>query len=349
MRASSRTAIGVDIGQRTIKAAQLSVSADRHHIRALSLLPRPEVEAGVSRQDALALQSVLQRQGFRGREIVLAVPDPQLLRATLELPSKVSGVPFEQIARMELSRLHNLPPDSFEMAYWELDAGKTRPVTQTLALGCPHAVANALLDVFEDAGFHVAALDVRSAAAARACRPLLLPAPQITAILDLGWRSAWLLFVCGSALIYERSLEGACVAELIDRLGEAFAIPLESAYQVIGTVGPANEELTGRFDAETLAAIRKHLRAHFDRLLEELRTPLSYANHHFPGEGVRRLVLIGGGAVVPQVASYCTDRLGMEVRTACPCDLVESPPELVTKAGNPALTVAVGLAQSGGN
>ena len=90
---------------------------------------------------------------------------------------------------MELSRLHNIAPDSFEMAYWDLKAAAgSKPVTHTLAVACPHEAANALLDVFEDAGFQVAALDVRGAAAARACAPLLLPAPQITAILDLGWR-----------------------------------------------------------------------------------------------------------------------------------------------------------------
>jgi type IV pilus assembly protein PilM len=336
----------VDIGRRTIKAAQLARRDDRYHILTLSLLPRPEPEKEISRADALALKSILKRQGFSGREIVLAAPEERLLRASLELPSKVSGAPVEQIIRMELSRLHNVPPDSFEMAYWELKAANSaKPTTQTLAVGCPHEAANALLDVFEDVGFHVVALDTCSAAAARACRPLVLPAPQVTAIMDLGYRSSRLLFACGPSLIYERSLDEVCIAELADRLVEAFGIPPESACQILGTVGPATEEATGRFDPETLEAIRRHLRSHFDKLLAELKTPLSYANHHFPGEGVKRLLLLGGGAVVPQLGSYCEARLGIEVQSADPSDLVECPPEWLTKANNPAMTVAVGLAQ----
>jgi Tfp pilus assembly PilM family ATPase len=160
----------------------------------------------------------------------------------MELPARLSGAPAEQIVRMELSRLHTIPPDSFEMAYWNLQAANpSRPVTHALAVACPHAAANAILDIFEGAGFHVTALDVRSAAAARACGPLVLPAPQITAIMDLGWQATTLLFVCGRSLVYERSLDSASMADLAAKLAEAFKIPLESAAQVLGTIGTAGK------------------------------------------------------------------------------------------------------------
>lgn len=347
---SRRTIIGVDVGRRTIKAAQLLVCGGEFRAYALSLLPRPEPEEEVSSADALALKEVLKRQGFSGNRIAMAAPERALLRASLELPSRVSGAPLEQIIRMELARLHSVAPDSFSMAYWDLKgSAHPKPVVQTLAIGCPHDAATALLDSFEDTGFHVVALDTRSAAAARACSPLILPAPQITAIVDLGWRSTSVLFVCGRSLIYERSLEGASIAELTDRLTDAFGIPLDSAYQIIGTIGPASDEGTKDFDRETLDAIRKHLRGHFDKLFDELRVPLSYANRHFPGEGVRRLLLIGGGAGVPQLADYFEGRLNVEVKNAEPSSLVESPPELLAKTSNPAMTVAVGLAQFDGD
>ncbi len=347
---SRRTAIGVDIGRRTIKAAQLLVSDGKPRACALSSLPRPEPEEEVSGIDALALREVLNRQGFSGNRIAMAVPEKALLRASLELPSSVAGAPVKQIIRMELARLHSVAPDSFTMACWELKgAAHCKPVTHALALGCPHDAANALLDSFEAAGFRVVALDTRGAAAARACAPLILPAPQITAIVDLGWRSTSVLFVCGQSLIYERSLEGASIAELTDRLTEAFGIPLESAYHIIGTIGPASDEGTKDFDRETLDAIRKHLRSHFDKLFDELRVSLSYANHHFPTEGVKRLLLIGGGAGVPQLARYFEGQSNLEVKAAEPRSLIESPPELLAKAVNPAMTVAIGLAQFDGD
>jgi len=346
MAHGSRTVIGVDIGRHTIKAAQLQACGGRYRVYALFLLPRPQSEQEINAEGVLALKNTLNRQGFAGHRIAIAAPEHLLMRATLEVPSKVAGASAEQIIRMEMSRLHNVAPDSFEMACWELKAANNpRPMTQTLVMGCPHEAANAVLDVFEGAGFRVAALDVRSAAVARACSPLLLPPPQITAIVDLGWRSTSVLFVCGRSLVYERSVQGAPVGELTAKFTEVFALRPESAYQVISTIGPGTEEPAGEYDRESLDVIRKHMRDHFDKLLDELRVPLSYANHQFPGEGVQRLLLIGGGAGVPQLAPYFEARLGLEVKRAAPCDLVDCPPELAAKAGNPALTAAVGLAQ----
>jgi type IV pilus assembly protein PilM len=341
--------IGVDVGRQTIKAAQLQVCGGRYRVFALLLLPRPQPGQEIGAADALALQKSLKRCGFRGNRIALAAPEQKLLRAALEVPAKVTGAAVDPIVRLELGRLHNVPPDSFEMAYWEMKAtALPRPLTPTLAVGCPHAAAHALLDTFEDAGFRTEALDVGSAAVARACGPRLAPAPQITAIVDLGWRSTSVLFVCGRTPIYERSIPGAPMGELTARLTEAFGLPPMSAYQVVGTIGPGAGESTGPADAESLAALRKHVRAHFDKLLEELRIPLSYANHQFGGEGVKRLLLIGGGAGVPHLAAYFQDRLGTEVQRAAPSDLIESPPELAAKADHPALTCAVGLARFGG-
>ena len=347
LRPSSRTAIGVDIGRRTMKAAQLTAAGER--ILALSLIPRPDVEEDLCREDALALKEVLRRQGFKGNRIVIAAPEKAILPAALELPAKVNGAPIEQIIRMELSRLHNIAPDSFEMAYWDLKAANgTRPTTHTLAVACPHEAANGLLDVFEDAGFQVAALDVRSAATARACTPLVLPAPQVTAIMDLGWRSTSLLFVCGESLIYERSLDAAPIADMVAKLAEVFNISQESASQILGTIGPTAGEPAGQLDRASLDAVRKHVRAHFDKLLDGLKVPLSYAKHQFPGDGVKRMLLAGGGAVVPDLAPHFEARLGFEVRRADPAGLIDSPPQLLAKASNPAMVVAVGLAKFGG-
>jgi Tfp pilus assembly PilM family ATPase len=57
------------------------------------------------------------------------------------------------------------------------------------------------------------------------------------------------------------------------------------------------------------------------------------------------MLLIGGGASVPDLASYFETRLGFEVKRADPAALIDSPAELLIKASNPTMTVAVGLAR----
>ena len=428
-----RTAIGIDVGSRTIKVAQLAKSGSfpstllktglslmgrgasrssanssdqSYQIVALSMLPRTKaglIEAGqqvdsirdpvrdpvfdseaqtrresnglsvpdstrasnrLDRQEIINIRAVLRRQGFCGNDIVLAVPEKQLLHGVFEIPPATSGQAADreemifQIARMELSRMHGVAPDSFEMACWPLggwplggqdESKSTHRGGQAIAVGCPHDVANELLDLFEGAGFNVRALDLRSAAAARACMSLSVQLPALTAILDLGWSSTKLLFVCGGTVVYERCLTNKSISHITTKLSGMFGITEQSADQTISTIGLVTNSEAGDYDQQSTEAIRKILTKHFDVMLEELKTPFDYASHQYPGEGVKRLLLIGGGARIFGLSQYIQEALGIEVITAAPGDLVgHSESQILAKLSHPAMTVAVGLAMFNG-
>ena len=340
----SRTAIGVDVGSRSIKVAQLSMSGGKPQIAALSMLPRTKVAEQIDAEEILKMKRVLKRQGICGNDIVLAAPEEGLIRGVFDVPP-VSGAPIAQIARMELSRIHNVVPDSFEMVCWDPpDPGKSKSTTQTIAIGCPHEAANAFIDLFEDSGFCVSALDMRIAAAARACTTLTVPPPALTSILDIGWESTRLLLVCGSTVVYERPFRNKCLTKLRAKLSETFGITEEAADQIISTIGFASDSEAGELDQESVEVIRRMLRKHFDVMLEELEGSFDYANYQHPREGMKRLLLIGGGAGIPGLSQYFHSTLGVEVRSVAPSDVVENSPPIFTKVGHTAMTVAVGLA-----
>jgi len=349
----SRTAIGIEIGSRNIKAAQLCPSDGQHHIAALSMLPREQPGQQIDRKEILDLKDVLRRQGFCGNDVVLAVPEDKLLRATLELPHQVSDTAVAQIARMELSRLHKVAPDSFEFVYWRLPpANQSKSVTATIAVACPHEAADAYLSIFQEGGFNVTALDVHSAAAARACTPLIVPPPAVTSLLDLGWNSTKLLLLCGRMVLYEKFISSQCIATMTARLSEMFGLPEKPAYQIVATIGFAPDPVGGGgLDRQSVEAIRKMLISFLAMILEELKAPFAYVNHQYPGEGLKRLLLIGEGAGIVGISQYFQDNLGIEVMLAAPSNLVEPPlaglPVLAI-GDNPALTVAVGLAKFAG-
>jgi len=340
-----RTAIGIDIGSRIIKAAQLESGHDAYRVVVLTQLPRSGQGDGVTLEEVRALKRVLHRQGFTGRRAVLAVPENKLLRGTFDLPPRITDTMVPQVARMELARMHQVLPDSFEMICWRMpQADPVKGPSQTIAVACPHDVAEATLDVFEQGGLDVVALDVRSAAAARACASLTAPVPAITAVLDLGWGSTKLLLVCGHTVIYERLLESPSLQVLIDKLCRRFDIVHTSACHVINAIGFAAGAQDEAFDQKSMDAIRRFVRHHFGKMVEELEVPFAYADHQYPGGGVQRLLLAGGGAAVPGLDTYLAQHLDMEVLYAAPSQLIESVPELLTKVDNPATTVAVGLA-----
>ncbi len=346
----SRTAIGVDVGSRSIKVAQLVMSGGKPQIAALSMLPRTIVGKQIDVDDILMMKRALKRQGFYGNDLVLAAPEVGLLRGVFDVPSQLSGAPIAQIARMELSRLHNVVPNSFEMVCWDPpNSGTSKSTLQGTAIGCPHEAVETFIDLFEDSGFNVSALDIRVVAAARACSTLIIPAPTLTCILDIGWESTNLLLLCGNAVIYERPFWNKCLAKLGGKLSETFGITDEAAGQVINTIGFVTESDVSELDQESIEVIRRMLRKHFDMVLEEqLETSFRYANYTCRGEGAERLLLIGDGAGISGLPEYFHTTLEVEVKTVAPSDVAEGSAQIFTKAGHPALTVAVGLAMFNG-
>jgi Tfp pilus assembly PilM family ATPase len=215
---------------------------------------------------------------------------------------------------------------------------------QAIVLGCPHDVANPLLDTFEEGGFNVCALDASTAAASRACARLTLSPPAVTCILDLGWSSTKLLLVSSGIVIYERLLDETHTARLAARLTEKFSVNEEAACQLISTIGFSTVLDANELDPQSIDAVRKIFSSHYDVLLSQLKAPFAYAGRQYPGGTVNRVLLIGGGTRVSGLPQYLQQAINVEVMNAAPYDLIASCGQVRTKAGNPAATVALGLA-----
>lgn len=341
---SGLSAIGLDIGSRMIKAAQLKGRHDQRSLMALSMIPRVQPDLPLDRQEIDHLKTVLKRQGFRGQDVVLAVPEKQLLRGIFELPPAASGAPIEQIARMEVARMHHIEPHAFEMICWGPPPEQTRSTeAQTIAVAYPHQDANSLLDSVEACGLNVRALDARTAATARVCACLAVPAPGITAIIDLGWSSTKLLLVSGQTVLYERLLRSE-LGELAVKLSQRFGITPEATAQIFDSIGLAKKHQITDLDTATLEVIQGLLETHFNSMLEELTIPFDYVLRQYESQGVQRVLLTGGGANMPGLSEFMENALNLNVRQSTPADLLTSDPKLLTKARNPGLTVAVGLA-----
>lgn len=345
---SSRTPTGIDVGSRQIKAAQLRRTPGGWRTEALCAIPRTRPGESIDADEVRYLQSALSRQGFCGNDVVLAVPDEKVLTGVLELPPPDSGAPFDKIARTELARMHKVRPDSFEMSYWRLPApANPGDSLQALAVGYAHADANDLMDTFESAGLDVRALDVRSSAAARACRTALAPQPGMTAILDLGWSASSLSILHQGAIAYQRVIGGASIKTLSETIAQRLNVDTRTTEHLLSEVGLSRAGEPDDGDPQLFDQAGMTVARHFDTMAQELQTPLSYTACQYPDAEVKRLLLVGGGACIHGLTEYLSSSMEMEVKAVAPADLAESPPSVLPKSGNAALTLAIGLAQFG--
>ena len=341
-----RTPIGIDVGERTVKAVQLSRQPGGWRIEAAATMSRGGSSSGLDAGDLHRLRESLGRQGFDGNSIILSVPGGDLLTGILELPPRSSDAPIDQLARSELSRMHKCDGPGFEVACWDLPA-PTRAANSTfvMAVGCKHDDADRLLDLFEGEGFEVGCLGTHATAVARACEPLLVDVEGDTAILDIGWTSAQLVLVHAGVIVYERKLPRGGAMALTRLLGGQLDVSEDEAENLLWSLGLDAEASVRDTSEEVRDRVLAASTAHFQDMVKEMQIPFSYLVNQYPDAGVRRILLVGGGAGVRGLGTFLASTTEQEVLPVLPTNLTTCPESFDHEFGS-SVVAAIGLARS---
>jgi Tfp pilus assembly PilM family ATPase len=340
-RLPSRSPIGIDLGDHSIKAVQLSSDGGRWELAAAVCFPRRSAGEPIDEAEIARLCGVLDRAGFVGRQAIVAAPATDLMTSMLDLPPRGPGIPLDQIARMEFARVHKCEANSFELSYWDLPIpARAAKGTQAMAVAYPHSAADRYLDLVETSGLDVIAVESAASAITRSCSPFT--EIGTTAVLDLGHSSALLALTQSATLIYERRMPDAGLNRLSAALRKQLDLADEEIDYLIsvGGFGQADD----RRCADQFAAARRLLVAHFAPLINDLRLTFTYAEQQYPQAPVKLLLLVGGGATIPALDSYFRESLGVDVRTVKASDVLECTPDLIDRA-TPAVMMAAGLAE----
>lgn len=304
-----RSPIGLDLGDsgsRSVRAVQFRFGRGNgaQAPRTARLSPWGPAVAEPTPGRISAMLDALERQGFSGRRVVLAVPQKKLLSAVLDVPPKHSGAPLDVICQNELARTHRLEPEVIESGWWELPAA---PVgagaasgagTQVMAVGCRSSDAEAMVNVFEEAGAEVCGLECRGAAMARGAMARLPVDPQLGAVVEWEGESALVVVVRGETILYERHLPELGMQVLCDSIARKLAVDPELGGYLLESLGlaPPAGELAG--EAELVAQAQRLITDALDSLALEIRASAAYASRRF-GESVARVIFGGSGAEMP--------------------------------------------------
>ncbi len=335
---TGREPIGLDVGERHVKAVQCSRRKGGLRVEAAACLPRLHTGPTVTRDEVQRLRRELPELGFRGEGVILAVPHEKLLTGIMELPPEDSGAPLAILARSELARMHRCDPQGFEMACWSLPApARASNTTFVMGAACTHRDADRLLDLFEDENFAVERLEIQARALVRACLPMLHDTDGVAGVLDLGWSAGRLILVYHDTLVYERKLAKSGLAALILARADA-----------TNTRPPQIEHMLadGQIALDDGAESERGSPAAWARgMVDEMRTPLSYLANQYSGARLERLLLVGGGARVAGLADHLAGQLECAVQTVAPSDLAEGA-ETLDRTYGPTLTTALGLGKT---
>lgn len=354
---TSRSPIGLDIGSRFIKAAQLSAGRDDAgcpRLEAALILERDTPGQPFTNGEAHRLRAILERRGFKGRQIAATVPGDALMTSILNLPPRDSEAPLDAIAAAELARTHRQEADALEVAFWDLpqsdnpiSAATRKPGTTVMAVGCRHEHANALLDALESPGFDVLALDLEGWALSRAIAPLLDSQHPLTALIDIGWRGVNFVLLYEQAVVYERMLGGTGIQALTDLIHREQPFSQAVIDYLLANVGfNTDRENIPSEDSRLADTLRSPLDQHFEGLTQELQLSLGYAAHQYPHASLGSLLLCGGGAMVHSLDAYLASQLEIPTRVVTPTTICALPARglALDESEQAALTTAIGMA-----
>ncbi len=289
-----------------------------------------DVSAPVDTDEVQKLVNVIDRQGFRGHDVVLAMPSQSLMTDVLDLPVREGEALAPQAVRQAVARAHRREEGSFEMAYWDLPWQSTRGGLRTvMTVACAHEKADAVLDVFEAAGLQVRGLDVHSWSVHRACTPMTRDSNGgLFILVDLGWNDARLVVLGDGVVVYERSLSDSGLNRVHLGLRNKLELAEDVSDYILERIGLAAdlEAAASEMDPELLEDVQGYLRAYLDKIVSELKLSLDYVTQEFANRALDKVVLVGEGAGIPEIGAQLSKQLNLDVRSIAPIDVLPCRP-----------------------
>ncbi len=330
---SRTTPIGLDIGETARRGAQLRRGQSGFAIAALTQADRSLPDAKQPEPFEQGLRRLFSRSTFKGRSVITALNPPEVEFHVLDVPQAAlqGGENADKVIHWEIGRLTPGAPGSaesrhagIETRHWLLPSrlGPGAPGTaNAIGVSARRDAVMGLLGVCDREGLRCKCVDTGATALHRFGRLLRSwKDDEIWGLLDLGARQARLILCLGDAPILIRHT-GAGGHLWTERIAEILQLSESAAEIQKRTHGVAVlDRRDGRGSAplvthdEVAVMLLSALRSELNEMTAEIKRSYEYALSSYPGRRAGDLVLVGGGAGMPNLPEFLSGILGITVR-----------------------------------
>lgn len=305
---ASISLIGLDIGSSCVRAVETVRSKDGAAVTNFGEVPLPPgaVVGGVIQDDkavTAALRQLWATGKFRSRQVVFGVTNPQVVVRELT----VANLPLRELRKslpFQVQDVLPLPVDRTLLDFQPLEDAGANQTVRGLLIAAPKEAVLIAVRAIERAGLHVTRVDLASFALLRAISRL---DAQVEALVDIGARmTTVLVHADGEPLIVRTIPRGG--AEITEMIAARLGATVGEAEVLKCRVGLRADD-----GPETAEVVREAIRP----LVNEVRSSFAYVTNARQ-TAVGRLVLSGGGALLPGLAAALSSQLDVEVVIADP-------------------------------
>jgi Tfp pilus assembly PilM family ATPase len=317
---SRRGWIGIDIGAVATKLAQVERTGDGLQLTAHWIIDNygglPLTKDRLQSHGCLPFQSHLQeaRSMFRGRRAAATLPLSMTELRSLELPAGSD----DELRNMIHEELLADSTDGAELCFDYLPAqtadSSEGDMGNFSVFAAEAGVATSAANSLCRAGLDCEVLDSLPCALARAiqlCEPA--ESEKSLAALDFGYSSAVLVVAKGGQLLFTRQLRGCGLQMLLKPLQDGLKLSAAEVQQLLGRY--ANPSAA---DSSPLASLAKTAHSMIaeplTQVVAEVKRTLDFLDLQFRAIVPKKLILLGGGAMVPALPVAIADETQLPTR-----------------------------------
>lgn len=334
--------VGLDIGSSSLKLAEISERKSRVILHRYYQQPLERgiiVDGAVVDIEKLAenMKKLFRDSDCRKKTVVTAIPGRSVIIKKASFPH-LSEEELRELIREE--SIKYLPFESMEGVYFDFQSVGENPYNPTLTdviiVAAKADVVDTYLEAVRIAGLTPVVLDVDTFALETMYeRNYDYDEDEVIAIVNIGASFTNINVLKNATSMFTRdvSLGGDSVTENIQR---DYGVTFDEAERI---------KIDGSKDDES---VRDKLLLYADPICTEIERSIDYFHSLHGGEEVRRVLLAGGGALIPRLPEYLEERLHIPAELVNPLRKLELSNSAITQGyvlNNMACTaVAIGLA-----
>ena len=315
--------IGVDVGARTVKLAQIERTGSSFRLSSAVLLhrngPRQASDRPADDADgcdeircALSLQPSL-----RGRRAAGVLPMEITDLRSLHLPPGDDHERRTMIAS-ELALHLQGAAEEYEFDFWDCppnDQAGSSNAPNVNVLAARRCMALRFGSQITHAGLYCEVLDGLPHTLTRALNLTTDPAGVVSVgVLDWGFRGATFCAVREGRPMFARYLRNCGVGDLADRVAKVFSLRLEEAESLLSSHGLPNATETDPTTREVQEVIAEVGAQTIGELVEQLDRTISYLDAQRPRFHVEQVWLHGGAATIRNISAVLSSRIRLPVQ-----------------------------------
>ena len=331
----------LDIGTTALRVVELSHSGQGWNLKHYAVKP---VESRLSESTAeadrnnlsQAISEVIASAGIRTKNVAIGVPSSKMFASVVEVPN-VPKAELNATIKYQAENYVPMKPEEAKIDWAVVGESITdRQKIEVLVASVLNSFTESRLDMLEDLGLNVVAIEPDALALTRALLPDGVQDGRL--IIDMGDSSTDLVMTLGTVPRLIRSLPIGFTS-LVRSAKQNLNIEEQQAYQLLLKFGVVPEKLEGQL-ARSVDNV-------LEQLLAEAQKSLKFFATKYPGVGVGAILSSGYSASLPGLVDLVSQRCGVASQAATPWQHVNVPPSEQANLAplSSQFAVAVGLAQ----